>query len=79
MVNGSKNDILYLEYSERDFMARRCSVMSIIGEGKYVNFIGGDIRPSWQRMERYDYCEINTGRTGTNLIDRIVRFIRDLI
>ena len=31
--------------------------MSIIGEGKYINFIGSEVRPEWQKHERYDYCE----------------------
>ena len=31
--------------------------MSIIGEGKYVNYVGMDSVPSWQKYERYDYCE----------------------
>ena len=31
--------------------------MSIIGDGKYINYIGSEVKPSWQKHERYDYCE----------------------
>ena len=51
--------------------------MSIIGEGKYVNYVGQDYRPSWQRMERYDYCEISTGKRN-GILDRIAHFLKDL-
>lgn len=51
--------------------------MSIIGEGKYVNYVGQDSRPSWQRMERYDYCEISSGKK-VGLLDRIANFLKDL-
>jgi len=31
--------------------------MSIIGDGKYINYIGAEIKPEWHRNERFDYCE----------------------
>ena len=31
--------------------------MSIIGDGKYINYIEMDVTPSWERRERFEYCE----------------------
>ena len=49
--------------------------MSIIGEGKYVNYVGTEMSPSWHKYERFDYCEkpVRKDDTLTSVFKNLVK------
>ena len=50
--------------------------MSIIGEGKHINFYNTDLTPSWQKMERYEYCESLHSDRETNYWKLFCNFLK---
>ncbi len=53
--------------------------MSIEGMSNYEYARYENVRPEWQKIERYDYCEQDIHPAGRHGFGRLISFFRKMI